>query len=162
MLSNRESARRSRRRKQAHLGDLEMQVAQMRVENASLFKQLTEITQKLNNALVDNRVLKSDVEALRAKVKMAEDMVARSVAASARTTATNDAPVVLSSRSIGSEQQHKQVGSKMGRTPSMQRVASLEHLQKKIRGGVSTGPLSWGVSWDLEGPSIEEQGSGGD
>lgn len=80
----------------------------------------------------------------------------------ARTTATNDAPVVLSSRSIGSEQQHKQVGSKMGRTPSMQRVASLEHLQKKIRGGVSTGPLSWGVSWDLEGPSIEEQGSGGD
>lgn len=42
----------------------------MRVENASLFKQLTEITQKLNSALVDNRVLKSDVEALRAKVRV--------------------------------------------------------------------------------------------
>lgn len=28
-------------------------------------------------------------------------------------------------------------GNKMGRTASMQRVASLEHLQKRIRGGVS-------------------------
>lgn len=28
-------------------------------------------------------------------------------------------------------------GNKMGRTPSMQRVASLEHLQKRIRGAVS-------------------------
>ena len=28
-------------------------------------------------------------------------------------------------------------GNKMGRTTSLQRVASLEHLQKRIRGGVS-------------------------
>ena len=30
-------------------------------------------------------------------------------------------------------------GSKMGRTASLQRVASLEHLQKRIRGGVTNG-----------------------
>ncbi|XP_077217276.1 basic leucine zipper 9-like isoform X2 [Tasmannia lanceolata] len=77
MVSNRESARRSRRRKQAHLADLELQVDQLRGENSSLFKQLTNANHQFTEAATDNRVLKSDVEALRMKVKMAEDMVAR-------------------------------------------------------------------------------------
>ncbi|KAG0451745.1 hypothetical protein HPP92_026013 [Vanilla planifolia] len=77
MLSNRESARRSRRRKQAQLSDLEAQVSQLRVENSSLLKRLTDVNQKYNEAAVDNRVLKADVETLRAKVKMAEDNVKR-------------------------------------------------------------------------------------
>nr|DAD19720.1 TPA_asm: hypothetical protein HUJ06_021183 [Nelumbo nucifera] len=69
MLSNRESARRSRRRKQAHLNELENQVAQLRVENSSLLKRLADISQKYNEAAVDNRILKADVETLRAKVR---------------------------------------------------------------------------------------------
>ncbi|XP_015688959.2 bZIP transcription factor RISBZ4-like isoform X1 [Oryza brachyantha] len=77
MVSNRESARRSRKRKQAHLADLESQVDQLRGENASLFKQLTDASGQFTTAVTDNRILKSDVEALRVKVKMAEDMVAR-------------------------------------------------------------------------------------
>ncbi|KAL7001849.1 hypothetical protein U1Q18_002997 [Sarracenia purpurea var. burkii] len=77
MVSNRESARRSRSRKQAHLVELEQQVDQLRGETASLFKQLTNATQQFKDATTNNRVLKSDVEALRAKVKLAEDMVAR-------------------------------------------------------------------------------------
>ncbi|PIN15938.1 hypothetical protein CDL12_11417 [Handroanthus impetiginosus] len=77
MVSNRESARRSRRRKQAHLADLEQQVDQLRGDNASLFKQLADASQQFKDATTNNRVLKSDVEALRAKVKLAEDMVAR-------------------------------------------------------------------------------------
>ncbi|KAJ7966014.1 Basic leucine zipper 9-like transcription factor [Quillaja saponaria] len=77
MVSNRESARRSRRRKQAHLADLELQVERLRGENATLYKQLTDATQQYRDADTNNRVLKSDVEALRAKVKLAEDMVAR-------------------------------------------------------------------------------------
>lgn len=77
MLSNRESARRSRRRKQAHLSDLESQVSQLRVENSTLMKRLTDVNQKYNEAAVDNRILKADVETLRAKVKMAEDTVKR-------------------------------------------------------------------------------------
>lgn len=40
----------------------------MRVENSSLLKQLTDISQKYNESAVDNRVLKADVETLRAKV----------------------------------------------------------------------------------------------
>ncbi|KQK16970.1 bZIP transcription factor RISBZ5 isoform X1 [Brachypodium distachyon] len=77
MVSNRESARRSRRRKHAQLTDLELQVEQLKSESASLFKQLTEASQHFTSAVTDNRILKSDVETLRVKVKMAEDMVAR-------------------------------------------------------------------------------------
>ncbi|XP_051137434.1 bZIP transcription factor RISBZ4-like [Andrographis paniculata] len=77
MSSNRESARRSRKRKQAHLEELEHQVEQLRGENASLFKQLGDASHQFKEATTNHRVLKSDVEALRAKVKLAEDMVIR-------------------------------------------------------------------------------------
>ncbi|KAH1037436.1 hypothetical protein GLYMA_20G224500v4 [Glycine max] len=77
MLSNRESARRSRRRKQAHLTDLETQVSQLRGENSTLLKRLTDVSQKYSDSAVDNRVLKADVETLRTKVKMAEETVKR-------------------------------------------------------------------------------------
>ncbi|XVF48141.1 hypothetical protein PTKIN_Ptkin03bG0167000 [Pterospermum kingtungense] len=68
MISNRESARRSRKRKQEHLADLELQAEQLRGENDSLYKQLTNAHQQFRGADTNNRVLKSDVEALRAKV----------------------------------------------------------------------------------------------
>ncbi|XP_050216156.1 basic leucine zipper 9 [Mercurialis annua] len=77
MVSNRESARRSRKRKQAHLQDLESHVDQLTGENASLFKQLSDAAQQCCQADTNHRILKSDVEALRAKVKLAEDMVTR-------------------------------------------------------------------------------------
>lgn len=77
MVSNRESARRSRQRKHAQLTELEQQVEQLRVEYSTLFKQLTNASHQFKDASTNNRVLKSEVEALRAKVKLAEDMVAR-------------------------------------------------------------------------------------
>lgn len=77
MLSNRESARRSRRRKQAHLSELEGQVSELKIENSTLLKRLTDINQKYGDAAVGNRILKADVETLRAKVKMAEETVKR-------------------------------------------------------------------------------------
>ncbi|KAI5566684.1 hypothetical protein POPTR_013G040700v4 [Populus trichocarpa] len=198
MLSNRESARRSRSRKQAHLTELETQVAQLRVENSSLLKSLTDISQKYNESAVDNRVLKADVETLRAKVKMAEETVKRftglntmfhalpdistmsmsSFDGSPSDTADAAVPVkddpkhhfykapnnpitthdsrprgnnVLADISSVENVQPNPVpaagvsGNKMGRTPSLQRVASLEHLQKRIRGGASPcGPQSNG------------------
>ncbi|WMV40375.1 hypothetical protein MTR67_033760 [Solanum verrucosum] len=80
--SNRESARRSRRRKQAHLADLESQVDQFRGENETLFKQLADATQQYKDSLTNNRVLKSNVEELRAKVKLAEVRAARGTVSS--------------------------------------------------------------------------------
>ncbi|XP_047341516.1 basic leucine zipper 9-like [Impatiens glandulifera] len=76
-MSNRDSARRSRQRKQAHLAELEQQVEQIRGENATLFKQLTDANHQYKDATTNNRVLKSDVEALRANVELARDKVAR-------------------------------------------------------------------------------------
>ncbi|GLJ10594.1 hypothetical protein SUGI_0131300 [Cryptomeria japonica] len=202
MLSNRESARRSRRRKQAHLTDLELQVAQLRVENSSLLNRFTEISHKYNEAAIDNRVLKSDVEALRAKVKMAEDMVSRASAAATIAHPLRNASQIQSTVNLqypgglfdspassvvqgdeglymhtgqcsdtqgssltqavsgmkpqNNEPQLHPAGTKMGRTPSMQRVASLEHLQKRIRGGMTCGSMSWGGSWDVEGSPVIE------
>ncbi|CAK9877923.1 unnamed protein product [Sphagnum jensenii] len=170
MLSNRESARRSRRRKQAHLSELEMQVAQLRVENTTLMKQLTDISHKFNQAAVDNRVLKSDVEALCAKVKMAEDLVRTT---QARMNApqggvrygTGGGYVMGSGADAGAYMEQQQgnttEGCKMGRTPSMQRVASLEHLQKRSRVGGSCNMASWGSGWDFEGPSLVDHHLGG-
>ncbi|GAB4836000.1 hypothetical protein Ancab_000918 [Ancistrocladus abbreviatus] len=185
MLSNRESARRSRRRKQAHLTELETQVSQLRVENSSLLKRLTDVSQKYNEAAVDNRVLKADVETLRAKVKMAEETVKRVTgmnpllqamseistltmppfsgsppdSADAAVPVHNDPkqhfyqpapsnPIpspaqrvdngIADISSVENVLQTAEVGgSKMGRTASMQRVASLEHLQKRICGGMN-------------------------
>ncbi|GJR40677.1 light-inducible protein CPRF2 [Tanacetum coccineum] len=195
MLSNRESARRSRRRKQAHLTELETQVSQLRGENSSLLKRLTDISQKYNEAAVDNRVLKADVETMRAKVKMAEESVKRITGFNPMVQVMSDMstlgpmPSYSCSPSDASgdtsipiqddmKQQHfypsqptpattnhnipatrvpqntmvnlppvenvqhpnpamSEVGAqKIGRTASMQRVASLEHLQKRFRGDV--------------------------
>ncbi|KXG34539.2 hypothetical protein SORBI_3002G055000, partial [Sorghum bicolor] len=75
--SNRESARRSRYRKAAHLKDLEDQVDKLKAENSCLLRRLAALNQKYNDATVDNRVLKADMETLRAKVKMGEDSLKR-------------------------------------------------------------------------------------
>ncbi|EPS70646.1 hypothetical protein M569_04111 [Genlisea aurea] len=186
MLSNRESARRSRRRKQAHLSDLETQVSQLRFENSSLLKRLTDISQKYNEAAVDNRVLKADVETLRAKVRMAEETVKRVTglnplfqAMSEITTtmglpssfsgspsdASADASVPLQDNPKQHRSSHYDSSSTAtarlqttvlpetcapqksaaalvngsGRSVSIQRVASLEHLQKRIRDGTTGG-----------------------
>ncbi|XP_051123570.1 light-inducible protein CPRF2-like isoform X2 [Andrographis paniculata] len=167
MLSNRESARRSRRRKQAHLTELETQVSQLKVENSSLLKRLTDISNKYNEAAVDNRVLKADVETLRAKVKMAEETVKRVTglnplfqamsemsalgrpAFSGSPDTSADAAVpdhrIQNGLIDGNPGENLQpndaaaVGAnKIGRTVSMQRVASLEHLQKRIRGAAGS------------------------
>nr|ABA99797.2 bZIP transcription factor family protein, expressed [Oryza sativa Japonica Group] len=68
MLSNRESARRSRKRKQAHLNDLESQVSQLRSENASLQKRLSDMTQKYKQSTTEYGNLQDDMNAMRRKV----------------------------------------------------------------------------------------------
>ncbi|XP_010494111.1 PREDICTED: basic leucine zipper 63 [Camelina sativa] len=152
MLSNRESARRSRRRKQAHLSELETQVSQLRVENSKLMKGLTDVTQTFNDAAVENRVLKANIETLRAKVKMAEETVKRLtgfnpmfhtmpqiVTTLSRPSVTLTSPDTTSSHLttpeiVSSGNKSKALtGCKINRTASMRRVESLEHLQKRIR-----------------------------
>lgn len=44
------------------------QVELLKGENATLFQRLSEANQQFSTAVTDNRILKSDVEALRVKV----------------------------------------------------------------------------------------------
>lgn len=72
MVSNRESARRSRRRKQAEISEVEQQFEELRGENASLLKQISGASHQFKDAATNNRLLKSHVGALRAKVNSSE------------------------------------------------------------------------------------------
>jgi hypothetical protein len=92
MLSNRESARRSRKRKQAHQDDIESQVTQLRVENASLLKRLTDMTQKYKESSLDNRNLTVDIQTMRRKVNIAEEAVRRVTGTSLLFSTPSDTP----------------------------------------------------------------------
>ena len=54
------------------------QVERLKGENATLFQQLSEANQQFSTAVTDNRILKSDVEALR--VKVSSSLLAETVA----------------------------------------------------------------------------------
>ncbi|CAN0909183.1 bZIP transcription factor 44 [Linum grandiflorum] len=61
MVSNRESARRSRMRKQKHLDDLTAQVDQLRKENGQIVASISVTTQHFLSLDADNSVLRAQV-----------------------------------------------------------------------------------------------------
>lgn len=71
MISNRESARRSRMRKQKHLDELWSQVVWLRTENHQLIDKLNDVTERHDQALEENAQLKEETSELR---KMITDM----------------------------------------------------------------------------------------
>ena len=68
MLSNRESARRSRRRKQQHLGELQTRVGQLQGENAALLEKLHALHVSFDDVMNRNRAMKESLAYLRAQV----------------------------------------------------------------------------------------------
>ncbi|KAL4638373.1 hypothetical protein ACB092_03G141500 [Castanea dentata] len=65
MISNRESARRSRMRKQKHLDELWSQVLRLRTENHTLIDKLNRVTESHEQVLQENARLKEEVVDLR-------------------------------------------------------------------------------------------------
>ncbi|XP_057726175.1 basic leucine zipper 43-like [Arachis stenosperma] len=65
MISNRESARRSRMRKQKHLDELWSQVVRLRNENHNLIDQLNRVSESYEKLLQENACLKEEVSDLR-------------------------------------------------------------------------------------------------
>lgn len=61
MLSNRESARRSRQRKQKHLDELSAQVSQLRKENGQIVGALQATTNQLMGVAAENSVLRTQM-----------------------------------------------------------------------------------------------------
>lgn len=68
MLSNRASAKRSRQRRQERLGELEIQTAKLRVENAALSRQYTEAMDQVKVVQKENASLKEELESVRAEL----------------------------------------------------------------------------------------------
>ncbi|KAG1338795.1 bZIP transcription factor 53 [Cocos nucifera] len=75
MLSNRESARRSRMKKQQHLTDLTNQAAQLRNENEQIAMQVNLITQQYLELDSDNSVLRAQVMELTERLQSLNSML---------------------------------------------------------------------------------------
>ena len=71
MLSNRESARRSRRRKLEHVAVLDQQISGHKAENAALVERLREMEQRTESVIRENAGLKAEVERLTAALREA-------------------------------------------------------------------------------------------
>ncbi|KAE8675096.1 Histone acetyltransferase [Hibiscus syriacus] len=65
----------SRRRKQVQMNGLEAQVGQLRVEHFTLLQRLTDMNHEYDGAAVDNRIMKADIETLRAKGSPDENLL---------------------------------------------------------------------------------------
>mmetsp|Transcript_39839 Transcript_39839/g.55333 ORF Transcript_39839/g.55333 Transcript_39839/m.55333 type:complete len:279 (+) Transcript_39839:19-855(+) len=64
MLSNRESARRSRQRKQQHVDELQGQASQLRAENLNILHRLAMVAQLTENLNNENRRLSNELSSL--------------------------------------------------------------------------------------------------
>ncbi|XP_057493478.1 bZIP transcription factor 11-like [Actinidia eriantha] len=75
MISNRESARRSRMRKQKHLDDLTAQVAQLRRENNQIITGISVTTQQYLNVEGENSILRAQLAELSHRLESLNEIV---------------------------------------------------------------------------------------
>ncbi|XP_023538456.1 bZIP transcription factor 44-like [Cucurbita pepo subsp. pepo] len=74
MQSNRESARRSRMRKQQHLDELMAQVARLRKDNAQILSNINITSQLYMNVEAENSVLRAQMEELTQRLQSLEEI----------------------------------------------------------------------------------------
>ena len=75
MLSNRESARRSRMRKQQHLDDLIAQVSQLKKENNQIITNMGITSQMYSNIEAENAVLRAQMAELSNRLQSLNDII---------------------------------------------------------------------------------------
>ncbi|RDX81212.1 bZIP transcription factor 44, partial [Mucuna pruriens] len=75
MISNRESARRSRMRKQKHLDDMATVVTQLRTENNHILTSLNLTTQKYMTVEAQNSVLRAQVNELSRRLESLNEII---------------------------------------------------------------------------------------
>mmetsp|Transcript_4394 Transcript_4394/g.15758 ORF Transcript_4394/g.15758 Transcript_4394/m.15758 type:complete len:442 (+) Transcript_4394:344-1669(+) len=125
MLSNRESARRSRQRRLEMLTELEEEASRLQSQSEELKRQLDTANERCGRAAAENRALRAELLQLRSRLKDAG--VTKGL------SEPNDAKVPTGDHprdAYGVAAAEKFPG--MSRTASMNRVASYEHIHKKI------------------------------
>ena len=90
MLSNRESARRSRRRKQAHLGHLQLKVNQLQCENQDLLHKLHQLHSSFNTMMERNRMIKDNMAFLRMQITSGKPLSREALAAVTQAVAVGE------------------------------------------------------------------------
>ncbi|KAK8518755.1 hypothetical protein V6N13_017973 [Hibiscus sabdariffa] len=75
MISNRESARRSRMRKQKHLDDLQAQVTQLRQESHRILTSVNITTQHYLNVEAENSVLRAQANELSHRLQSLNEII---------------------------------------------------------------------------------------
>lgn len=75
MISNRESARRSRQRKQSHLDELNAQVSKLRRENGQIIDVLKVTTQHYLTVEAENTVLKTQMMELTSRLNSLNEIL---------------------------------------------------------------------------------------
>ncbi|KAL2477134.1 basic leucine-zipper 44 [Forsythia ovata] len=75
MISNRESARRSRLRKQKQLDDLMAQVAQLRKENSQILSSISDTTYHYLNIDAENSILRAQVAELSHRLQSLNEII---------------------------------------------------------------------------------------
>ncbi|KAL5563054.1 hypothetical protein UlMin_032801 [Ulmus minor] len=75
MISNRESARRSRMRKQKHLDDLTAQIAQLMKENHQIITSVNFTTQQYMSIEAENSVLRAQVGELSNRLQSLDEII---------------------------------------------------------------------------------------
>ncbi|KAH7432296.1 hypothetical protein KP509_07G017100 [Ceratopteris richardii] len=78
MLSNRESARRSRLRKQRHLNELQAHVAKLRAQKRQILSCYNLTLNKLTRLMEDNQTLNSEASSLSRQLQSLQDTLASS------------------------------------------------------------------------------------
>ncbi|TMX05291.1 hypothetical protein EJD97_025136 [Solanum chilense] len=76
MISNRESARRSRMRKQKHLDDLMSQVTTLRKENNQILTSMNVTTQHYLNVEAENSILRAQLSELSRRLESLNEIIA--------------------------------------------------------------------------------------
>ncbi|GMI74502.1 basic leucine-zipper 44 [Hibiscus trionum] len=75
MVSNRESARRSRMRKQKHLDDLQAQITQLRNDSQQILNRVNITTQHYLNVEAENSVLRAQENELRHRLQSLNEII---------------------------------------------------------------------------------------
>ncbi|KAL7104630.1 hypothetical protein ACP275_08G257400 [Erythranthe tilingii] len=110
MLSNRESARRSRMRKQKHLDDLKSQLTNLRAENHSILTNMNLVAQLQLNMESENSVLRAQISELHHRLLSLNDIVMISCMRSKESTNNSTTALInINNDDYGDHHNHQMV-----------------------------------------------------